>query len=653
MTNPNIAKRFYPEIQGLRAISIIAVILFHLGVGVLPGGYAGVDVFFVISGFVITRMIAGELERGTFSVARFYKHRVVRLLPNLFLMIAASVVISYLVLKPYDFLQYAKSLQFSAIYLTNMVFARQQGYFDLSGDVKPLLHTWSLSIEEQFYLVFPVLLILLYRLRSHRIAVLALIALASLWVRFDYIQQQLPSEGFFSFAGRVWEFVAGALVALMPAALKDRLSGNEALSLAGLALILASLLFLDESVPYSGILLLVPCLATALVIACGSGTRAGRWLGGKTLVFIGGLSYSLYLWHWPLIVWFHNADHGLGRIAEISLLLLLTAAISYVAWRFVEEPFRDNREKFSGRMVAGMTLAFAAFCIGIGSYIYAQRGMEERFPAWVEVEKNVAAFDFAAATGTQPGYPAGCGIGDEPNAADPRFCTFGDAASKERFLLLGDSHARAAFPAFKAAAEDAHAAGVMAIFAGCPPLFGVSSFDGAKDICAKSFDERVGKLIADGGFSKVFLVAHWSLYSEGKPDGRPSHLVSDAETASRDAASSKQVMARHLRETIARINKQGIAVVIMHSVPILPKMVQDLPAGYTQPLARIREQNRFMDDFVREWQGGGLSVIDPTPIFCGEGVCRTRDDGLVLYTDNNHVSPAGAARLVELIRSGL
>lgn len=653
MTNPNIAKRFYPEIQGLRAISIIAVILFHLGVGVLPGGYAGVDVFFVISGFVITRMIAGELERGTFSVARFYKHRVVRLLPNLFLMIAASVVISYLALKPYDFLQYAKSLQFSAIYLTNMVFARQQGYFDLSGDVKPLLHTWSLSIEEQFYLVFPVLLILLYRLRSHRIAVLALIALASLWVRFDYIQQQLPSEGFFSFAGRVWEFVAGALVALMPAALKDRLSGNEALSLAGLALILASLLFLDESVPYSGILLLVPCLATALVIACGSGTRAGRWLGGKTLVFIGGLSYSLYLWHWPLIVWFHNADHGLGRIAEISLLLLLTAAISYVAWRFVEEPFRDNREKFSGRMVAGMTLAFAAFCIGIGSYIYAQRGMEERFPAWVEVEKNVAAFDFAAATGTQPGYPAGCGIGDEPNAADPRFCTFGDAASKERFLLLGDSHARAAFPAFKAAAEDAHAAGVMAIFAGCPPLFGVSSFDGAKDICAKSFDERVGKLIADGGFSKVFLVAHWSLYSEGKPDGRPSHLVSDAETTSRDAASSKQVMARHLRETIARINKQGIAVVIMHSVPILPRMVQDLPAGYTQPLARIREQNRFMDDFVREWQGGGLSVIDPTPIFCGEGVCRTRDDGLVLYTDNNHVSPAGAARLVELIRSGL
>lgn len=653
MTTPNIAKRFYPEIQGLRAISIIAVILFHLGVGVLPGGYVGVDIFFVISGFVITKMIAGELERGTFSVARFYKHRVVRLLPNLFLMIAASAAISYLVLKPYDFLQYAKSLQFSAIYLTNMVFARQQGYFDLSGDVKPLLHTWSLSIEEQFYLVFPVLLILLYRLKSHRIAVLVLIALASLWVRFDYIQNQLPSEGFFSFAGRVWEFVVGALVALMPVALKERLSGNEALSLTGLALVVASLLFLGEGVPYSGMLLLVPCLATALLIACGSGTRAGHWLGGKALVFIGGLSYSLYLWHWPLIVWLHNMDHGLGRIAEIALLLVSTVLVSYAAWRYVEEPFRNNREKFSGRVVAGMTLSFAVFCIAAGSYIYAQRGMEERFPAWVEVEKNVAAFDFAAATGTQPGYPAGCGIGDEPNTADPRFCTFGDSNAKERFLLLGDSHARASYPAFKAAAEAEGKAGVMAIFAGCPPLFGVSSFDGAKDICAKSFDERVGKLIASGEFGKVFLVAHWSLYSEGKPNGRPSHLVSDAETTSHDAASSKRVMARHLRDTISRMNKAGMEVVIMHSVPILPKVVQDLPAGYTQPQSRIREQNRFMTDFVQEWKGGSLSVLDPTPIFCSEGICRTRDDGLVLYTDNNHVSPAGAARLVELIGSGL
>ena len=198
---PNIAKQFYPKIQGVRAISIIAVILFHFGFHILPGGYVGVDMFFVISGYLITQMIAGELARGTFSIARFYKNRVVRLLPNLFLMIAASALISYFVLKPYDFFQYAKSLQFSAVYLTNMVFARQQGYFDMSRDAKPLLHTWSLSIEEQFYLIFPVFLILLYKFKTHRIAALMVIAAASLWIRFNYIQHYLPTEGFFPLPG--------------------------------------------------------------------------------------------------------------------------------------------------------------------------------------------------------------------------------------------------------------------------------------------------------------------------------------------------------------------------------------------------------------------------------------------------------------------
>jgi peptidoglycan/LPS O-acetylase OafA/YrhL len=173
---PTINKQFYPEVQGLRALSIIAVILFHFGIDTLPGGYIGVDVFFVISGFVITTMIRYEIERGSFSLVRFYKNRVVRLLPNLFLMLIATVCISYFVLQPYDFFQYAKSLQFSAVYLTNMVFARQQGYFDMSRDDKPLLHTWSLSIEEQFYLIFPLLLILLYKFKAHRIGILLAIA---------------------------------------------------------------------------------------------------------------------------------------------------------------------------------------------------------------------------------------------------------------------------------------------------------------------------------------------------------------------------------------------------------------------------------------------------------------------------------------------
>lgn len=649
---PNIAKHFYPEIQGIRAISILAVILFHFEFHILPAGYIGVDMFFVISGFLITKMIVGELAHGSFSISRFYKNRVVRLLPNLFLMIVATFVISYFVLKPHDFLQYAKSLQFSAIYLTNMVFARQQGYFDMTREAKPLLHTWSLSIEEQFYLVFPVFLILLYKLKQHRITVLVLIALASLWVRFNYIQLHLPTEGFFSFAGRVWEFVIGALIALMPAALRSKLSRNEALSFLGILLIAASLLFLDESVPYSGLLLVIPCFATAMVITSSHGTLSGKLLSGRTLVFIGGISYSLYLWHWPLIVWSHNVDHGLSNHTQTLVLTLATAIISFLAWKYVEEPFRQNREKLSSKFVGMLTLSFAIFCISAGGYVFAKSGMENRFPNWVAVKENLQSFDFKAATGTQINYPTGCYVGDDPQAILSR-CAFGDKNSENRFLVIGDSHTTAWYPAFQAAAEAKHAQGVLVTLPGCPPLFGISSFDGAKNICFDKFDQRIGALIASKKIRKAFLVAFWSMYTEGEPNNQPDHFISDALTSSHDAVSSKLVITRRLQEVIRRMNDNGIEVIIVHSVPILPKVVQDLPVDFTQPLAKIQQQNQFMEDFVHSRKGPGLRAIDPTYAFCDAQVCRTRIDGNVLYSDNNHISAAAAARLIKLIESAL
>jgi peptidoglycan/LPS O-acetylase OafA/YrhL len=646
---PNIAKQFYPEIQGIRAISIIAVILFHFGVRALPGGYIGVDMFFVISGFLITKMIVGEVNHGTFPLVRFYKNRVVRLLPNLFLMIAATVVISYFVLRPYDFFQYAKSLQFSAIYLTNMVFARHQGYFDMSRDVKPLLHTWSLSIEEQFYLIFPIFIILLFKLKSYRITVLVVIALASLGVRFNYIQHHLPTEGFFSFAGRVWEFIIGGLIVLMPNALKNKFSNSEIISSLGLLLIAASLLFLAEGLPYSGLLLVVPCLATAMVILASQNTRSSKWLGSKALVLIGGMSYSLYLWHWPLMVWFHNVDYGLSDTSQTFILLALTVTVSYLAWKYVEEPCRQNREKFSGKTVATMTFSFALFCASIGGYIYAQSGMENRFPSYVAVKKNIADFDFKAATGMSIKYPNSCSSQSEPEAILKQ-CIFGDLSSKNRFLILGDSHAAVWYPTFQVAAETKHWQGVLVSLAGCPPIFNISSFDGAKNICDESFNRRIGALLETGKFQKVFLVAHWSMYSEGEPSKQPNHFISDAQTTAYDAASSKQVMTRQLQKTIHRMNQNGSEVIIVHSVPTLPKVIQDLPENYTQPRVKAQQQNQFMTDWVyREQKIGQLSAVDPTTVLCDAQNCKTRINDNVLYTDNNHISAAAAAELVKLI----
>lgn len=650
---PTIDKRFYPEIQGLRAIAIIAVILFHFGWKFLAGGYVGVDIFFVISGFLITQMISVELARDTFLLSRFYKNRVVRLLPNLFLMIIVTVVTSYLVLKPYDFFQYAKSLQFSAVYLTNMVFARQQGYFDMSREAKPLLHTWSLSIEEQFYLIFPLLLILLFRFKRHRIAILSIIALASFWARFNYQQNNLPTEGFFSFAGRVWEFIIGALIVFLPVSLKARFANQSGIAFGSLATLIASLIFLEESMPYASSMLIIPCLATALVILSSGTHFTEKLLSTRVLVFIGGLSYSLYLWHWPLLVWLHNGDFTGDRILQIGALFLLTLVISYLAWRYIEEPFRKNREHFSGRQVGMMTLTFGIFCVGIGGYIYANGGMENRFPNWVKVKNNLDNFDFRAATGTTLQYPANCTIGDDPQAI-LQHCAFGDLQSKQHFLVIGDSHVAAWYPAFQAAAEARHTRGVFATLPGCPPLFGIYSLDGAKNICAEKFDTRINALISTRAFKQIYLLASWSMYSEGDPNNQPNHFISDEHTAANDRASSQQVIEAHLRSTIQHLQSFGAEVILVHSVAVLPKVIQALPEDYGVPLPRLQEQNLFMTEFTRRHAAElHFSVLDPTPVLCGTGVCLTRANGNFLYTDNNHISPAGAALLAPLIAASM
>jgi peptidoglycan/LPS O-acetylase OafA/YrhL len=645
-------KPFYPAIQGLRALSIIAVIVFHFQSNWLIGGYVGVDLFFVISGFLITSMIERDLGTGSFSIASFYKNRVARLLPNLFAMIVATIIIGYLVLRPYDFFQYAKSLQFSAIYLTNMVFAKQQGYFDMSRDVKPLLHTWSLSIEEQFYVLFPLLMILLFKFRKYRLLALMMLAIASFAMRWRYTQQELPSEGFFSFFGRVWEFIVGAAIVYLPQAWRTKLAQQPAIFWLGMCVIAVSLIGLDEGLPYSGLLLLAPCLATALIIIQNESLLATQWLGARSLVFIGGMSYSLYLWHWPLMVWFHQSDFAFSSDLQNLLLVITTIAISYLAWRYIEEPFRQNKHKYSGKVIAVTVTFFGLFCASAGGYIYAQSGMEFRFPNYTVVAKNLASFNFKAQTGITLTALPQCSS-DASASAIIQNCAFGDLQAKQRFLVLGDSHAGSWYPAFDAAAQREHWQGTQVSLPGCPPLLGIQSWDGGKNICRAHFDERLKEILAAQSFQKVFLVAFWSMYSEGE-SRRPHHFISNTTTTSHDASASKQVMATHLKETIRYLNARGIEVVIVHTVPTLPKRIQDLPDDYSQARTDVDARHRFMKETIDPAQtAGSLSTLDAASVLCTQAICPTRVNGYVMYSDNNHISLATATHLIPLVQSAL
>ncbi|MBI3480227.1 MAG: acyltransferase family protein [Nitrosomonadales bacterium] len=473
------------------------------------------------------------------------------------------------------------------------------------------------------------------------------------WFRIGGVAHDLPTEGFFSFPGRIWEFVVGTMIALAPARLKSALAGNELWAALGAVLIAASLVGLSEEVPYSGLLLVVPCLATALLILSAAGTRVGNALSGKMLVFIGGISYSLYLWHWPLLVGWHNAGWQLGAWLQPLALLVLTGIISVLAWKYVEEPFRRNRDKFSGKQIAWTLLGFALICGSAGGYIYANEGLEYRFPNWVKVNQNIAAFDFKAATGIPLVYPAACEIGPDP-AANVERCAFGDLASAKRVLVLGDSHAFAWYPAFLAALEHMHYFGIWASLPGCPPVFGIASYDGAKNVCVQNFDDNIGKLIAAQKIDKVFLVAFWHLYSEGEPGNQPDHFISNASARSHDAAASKVVLRQALCDTIKRFRERGIEVVVVRSVPTLPRRIQDLPEDYALSMNSYLQQQQFMLDFIRDQQAElGFQVIDTTGIFCTNGTCATRIQGNVLYDDNNHITQAGAANLFGLIEAAL
>ncbi len=643
------------EIQGLRGISILAVMLFHFGGVPLPGGYAGVDMFFVISGYVITQLIVREHRAGRFTLAGFYKNRVIRLLPNLFAMIVATIVIGYFLLLPYDFSQFGKSLQFTAVYLTNLVFARQQGYFDLSREVKPLLHTWSLSIEEQFYLFFPLLLVMLWRFRYRRWMVFGMLFVFSVAWKVWVIQQDHISS-FFSFPGRIWEFMIGAMAAQVSDDIRQRFARNEWFSVVAILSILLTFLFLDERIPYAGVWVAVSCFATAALILSSHGTRVGAVLSGKQLVFAGALSYSLYLWHWPLLVLLRNLQWEIPQLLQLPLLIVGTFAVAYPAWRFIEAPLHRNKDRYSARQAGLATLAFAVFVIAAGGYIYGKGGMEERFPTWVKVRQNLQDFDLYKAAGVDKNPWRACGLPTGTSGGLSSCAVIGEVGVEAKFLLIGDSHAFAWAPVFDVVASKHHQAGIYSSLPGCPPILGVHSIDVNRDMCEADLERKLGGLLDNfGDIRKVYLVAHWNMYAEGnRIKGvlqRPSMLLSDSRDESLDAQQSQHVMARAFGRTVEFFERRGIAVVVMLDVPTLPLVIQQLADGYEVPLDEYRAQGRFMTEMVGRLaaENPNLSLATPGEILCQSGSCATKFGNDYLYSDNNHISAAGAFHLLPLV----
>ena len=379
-----VTMKYRPEIDGLRAVAVLSVILFHAGFKLMRGGYVGVDIFFVISGYLITTIIINELDEGRFSIAGFYERRARRILPALFLVLACSVPIAFLLLLPDQLISFSKSLGWVMTFVSNLYFRSEINYFARASEEEPLLHTWSLAVEEQFYLVFPLLLLLLWKIsRNLFIAIMLLIALAS-FLFAESLSLLEPGKAFFDTRLRIWELLIGSMVAIYLILRWRKAEMNRSIaevgSALGLGLITWAILYFEKSTPFPGRHALAPTLGAALIIVCASqSTYAGRLLSWKPLVGIGLISYSAYLWHQPIFAFARLSLHERPSSFIFSCLSILSLLLAYLSWRFVEKPFR-NKEMMGRKMVFTLSITGMAIfgCVAVLGSVY--KGLPWRFP---------------------------------------------------------------------------------------------------------------------------------------------------------------------------------------------------------------------------------------------------------------------------------
>lgn len=616
---PNsVIARYRRDIDGLRAFAIVPVLLYHANVAGFGGGYVGVDIFFVISGYLITGIIAREVDEGRFSLLRFYERRFRRIIPALSLVILAVLAVAAWLYLPGDIEGVPRSALAATLFASNLWFFTDTGYFAGGADVKPLLHTWSLAVEEQFYIGLPIMLMLLAR-RAPRWRTVAVggIAAASLILA---IAMQRDSSGFtfYLLPTRAWELLAGALLALggVPAVRSRRV--REAIAWAGVAAIAAAVTLYSRSTLFPGVAALAPVLGAAALIHCAPGTSAGRLLSLPPLVGIGLISYSLYLWHWPLIVFTEYATDmpvaGATRIAVIGASLL--AAI--LSWRFVERPFRDSRRVPARRIFLLTGLSMAALCLLSGALI-AAGGWPQRFSPQV----------LALAAGRQDISPDRKACHDS-FMRDAAPCVLG-APVRPDALLWGDSHGVELAHALSLEARAQGRAIVQHTTSSCPPVLG---YDAPKDArCIRSNRATFDAIRADPGIRRIYLAAFWANGVFDAPD-----------------------FVAKLDRTITALTDSGRQVVLIGAVPPQPFDVPRHLAHLAQSgrldgatgveRATVEARIAHLSALFARWQRHGVRVIDPMAALCDAHTCAIVRDGKPLYFDSHHLSVAGARAVI-------
>jgi peptidoglycan/LPS O-acetylase OafA/YrhL len=660
------------DIDGLRAIAVLSVLFFHASPNWLRGGFIGVDIFFVISGYLISGIVFDRLDKGNFSFHEFYARRVIRIFPSLFVVLSVVLVFGWFSLLAFEYKQLGRHTIAGTLFSSNLLSWSEAGYFDANADEKPLLHLWSLGVEEQFYLVWPVALFLFYRRNNRTILLIGVLALFSFLINIVNVQYN-PVAAFYSPFSRFFELMAGAATVYYSQSHLNRFFlSNEAgiwsivfranfMSFLGTFAIVSSLLLVDSGSRFPGFWVLLPTLGTMLVIMAGPLAWINRQiLSLRPLVFVGLISYPLYLWHLPLLSFARIVEGGVPSRDVRFLCLFVAVVLAWVTFRLVELPIRRlaYHPKALRPIVLSLLVTMAMVCVA-GVLVNWRNGFPARLPTLSAIEqaKSEISDEIKPESVQLP-----CVVAIPASAR----CLLSTVQETEKLLIIGDSHGGALAPGLYQAIQEVRPSVSVVIQAGggCLPLRGSESFDQLfiSRNCREKYESIYRWAISDPSVKTVMLVSRWAervgdgvgfgLVEGNLISGRYSYLEDGKEIKN-----NAEVFKLSLRHTIVSLQATGKRVVFVHQVPefgFYPPFCGRRPI----PLNEWQEEkdrcfiNRnLVDERQSQYRQlfdtvnvafPDLQIIDALPVFCDDAQCNMQRGSTYFYRDNNHLNLVGS-----------
>jgi len=606
-----------PDIDGLRTVAVLPVVAFHAGVHAASGGFIGVDVFFVISGFLITQLIYKEIQGDRFSILAFYERRIRRILPALIAVLLTVYAFGLVYCLPGDMVELARSTIAAALSASNVYFWVGAGYFDGAAISKPLLHTWSLAVEEQFYLIWPLLLILGNRFfRRHLL--LATVVLSALSFAVSAIGAfDFPNATFYLPFTRFWELSVGGMLALGAAPRALGAVARNSLAAFGLALIAASVLLIESDMPFPGILALPPCLGAVMIILAGrdGDSMVGRLLSIRPMVFIGVISYSLYLWSWPITVFQRNYVFLMGGLSHRSSKLLIVGVsiiVAYLSWKFIETPFRTGKHRPNAKLLFKLATTGTAALVVLGVTAWTSSGYPARYSP-----RELQAASYMNYDGRSAFRFGHCFLSAPLRQwrLDPECLII--STSKKNFLLLGDSHAADLWFGLNATFHDVNF--MQATAADCFPTITHSFVESSK--CSQIMDGVFENFLTHNRIDEVLLSARW------KPD-----------SVEKLPATLRWLVQHNIHVTL-------IGPSAVYDSPIPRLLVTALRASDPELPQRHRDESiRALDAKMRQMaKAEGVDYISMIDLFCSGSSCVVADaSGSPLLYDEEHFTTGGS-----------